>query len=49
MTLWDAWNGKKKLFWLLFFIFILALLFVLGKKMHLLFFLMSVYFESTFN
>ena len=40
---------KEKLFWLLFFIFILPLLFVLGNKMHLLFFLMSVYLESTFN
>ena len=40
---------KEKLCWLLFFIFILPLLFVLGNKMHLLFFLMSVYLESTFN
>ena len=40
---------KEKLCWLLFFIFILPLLFVLGNKMHLLFFLMSAYLESTFN
>ena len=33
---------KEKLCWLLFFIFILSLLFVLGNKMHLLFFFLCL-------